>query len=711
MPGVIDAIKDANRTRLPEDSIAVRAVILATVITGALALAIVQAISITTTIFVVVALCGAYWVSYIRRRSDNWAIKIALTAAAIVAMLNFFRQLSTVATLDEVRFPLAHLFLWIQVVHGFDLPARKDLNFSLTSSLALMAAAASISQDLWYGGVLIVYLVLAVAALALLHRSAVTEGAITTSPTGPGSDEVRAPRAIARDVFKALAVTVVAGTVLFLVIPQPQAIRTFALPFAIGGGVGIPASGGIANPGFPNGGTPSSRSSNAAYYGFSNRMDLRVRGDLSDDVVMRVRASAPGMLRGMVFEKYDGVAWSADETDPTPLEGDPPYGYPPEFRSLGPRATLTETFYIETEQPNVVFSTGQPDTVWIDGGVSIDQNGGLRTPSTLTPGTVYSVVSTRGAATPSELRALPEEATPEPLDRYLQLPDELPTRVRDLAARITKDAPTRYDKVTAIEGWLARNYHYNIDSPVPPSGRDAVDYFLFDSDVGFCEQFASATAVMMRSLDIPTRVIAGYTPGTRNPFTGYYEVKNSDAHTWVEVWFPKFGWYEFDPTFAIPPAHEDLASNVPLAKAFDFLSEHLKDALPHGMKDFAGTILGAGFFLVLAFGAYLAWRKRNGPREVTPAFQPAVVGGPVTKAFRRFEYALAQSGRARSPNETAAEVLRRTTFRKKTGSPKTALTAFEKERYGADEPTEEEVRSAVAELARLSAEAEDTTTL
>ncbi|HET7481534.1 MAG TPA: transglutaminaseTgpA domain-containing protein, partial [Actinomycetota bacterium] len=547
-----------------------------------------------------------------------------------------------------------------------------------------------------------------IVAFALLHRSEVTEGA--TAVLQPRSETSQGTGGrMSRDIVTGLIATIVAGTILFLVIPQPQSVRTFALPFAIGGGVGIPANGGIANPGFPSGGTPSTRSSSSAYYAFNNRMDLRVRGDLSDDVVMRVRASAPGMLRGMIFDSYDGVAWTADDTEPVPFQGDPPYGYPPHFRSLGPRQLLTQTFYIETEQPNVVFSAGQPDSVWIDGGISIDRNGGLRTPATLTAGTVYSVVSSRGAAEPDELRSLPEVETPDTFTPYLQLPDGLPQRVRDLATRITRNATNRYDKVKAIEDWLARNYHYNIDSPVPPEGRDAVDYFLFDSDVGFCEQFASATAVMLRSLDIPTRVVAGYTPGTRNPFTGYYEVKNSDAHTWVEVWFPRDGWYEFDPTFAIPPAHEDLASTVPLSRVFDYLSEHLKDGLPSGLKSYASGFLGAGLVLVVAVGAFLAWRRRR-PRPV-PAVAPAIAGGPVTAAFRRFELALAEAGRARSPNETAAEVLRRATFRRQAPPPAGALRAFEKERYGAEEPTEDEVNAAVAELERLSRETQDVTEL
>lgn len=707
MSGVMDAVRAANRTRAPEDSIALRAVVLATVIVGALALAVVQAVSIRSFLMVVAMLCLAYFVSYKRRRDDNWLIKIGLTLAALFAMINFLRQLSQVSTLDEVRFPLADLFLWVQVIHGFDLPARKDLNFSLGSSLTLMAAAASISQDLWYGGVLLLYFSLAIAALALLHRSEMTEGSAGTLSATPTKKEASQPsRGAHRDILKALAVTLVAATALFLVIPQPQAVRTFALPFSLGGG-GIGGSGGVTNPGFPGGQTPTTRSSNSAYYGFADRMDLRVRGNLSDEVVMRVRASAPAMYRGIIFDNYNGYAWEGDQGEPEqfPAE-DPPYGYPLEHRSLGPRAAGTQTFYVEREQPNIVFSGGQPDSVWIEGSLSIDRNGSLRTGSTLAPETVYSVVSSRGAATPDQLRALPEEDPPADYDKYLQVPSTVPSRVEELAERITRDAPTRYDKVKAIEEWLAQNFRYNLDSPIPPEGRDAVDYFLFDTDVGYCEQFASATAIMLRMLDIPTRVVAGYTPGTRNPLTGYYEVKNSDAHTWVDVWFPNYGWYEFDPTFAVPPAEAELAETVPLARAINFLSEKLAGAIPGLSQDTIRYVLYGCVAAVVAVGFWLA-RKRRKPK-VLAAPVPATHGrggGPVTRAFRRFEQTLAGSGRPRSPSETAAELLRRSTTPAPSAETSSALEAFHKERYGHADPTPEEVRSAIAELERLTEQA------
>ena len=707
MSRMMEVVREANRTRQPEDSVALRAVVLATVIIGALALAVVQAISVATFVMVVGLLCVAYYVSYKRRNEDNWAIKVGLTFFALLAMLNFMRALSQVSTLDEVRFPLADLFLWVQVIHGFDLPARKDLNFSLGSSLTLMAAAGSISQDLWYGGVVVLYFGMAIAALALLHRSEMSEGATGALAPVPRKGQPAPAGGSNRDIVKALAVTLASAAVLFMVIPQPQAVRSFALPFSLGG-QGIGGGGGITNPGFPSGSPPSGRSSGSSYYGFGDSMDLRVRGNLSDEVVMRVRTSAPAMYRGIIFDNYDGISWEGDQAEPRDFPTDPPYGYPLEFRSLGPRAAGTQTFYIEREQPNVVFSGGQPDSVWIEGTLGVDANGGLRTGATLGPETVYSVVSSRGSATPDELRALPEQTAPETFDKYLQVPSTVPPRVAELAERITRNAPTRYDKVKAIESWLAENFRYDLDSPVPPSGRDAVDFFLFDTDVGFCEQFASATAIMLRTLGIPTRVLAGYTPGTRNPFTGDYEIKNSDAHTWVDVWFPRYGWYEFDPTFAIPPAESDVSDSIPLARAIDFLSEKLSLAIPGLSKDTIRYVLYAALVAVIAVGIWLAVKRRK-PRVEQPAPIPARAargGGPVTRAFRRFEQTLAGTGRGRSPSETAAELLRRATFRT-TPRPDTsvALDAFQKERYGADEPTPEEIRAAIAEIERLTDEA------
>jgi protein-glutamine gamma-glutamyltransferase len=698
---MMDAIRNANRTRRPEDSVLLRASVLAAVMVGALTLGVENAISGTTASALLLLLPFAYWVSYVRRDKDNWHIKIGVTVLAIVALIRFFGQLRGIATLDEVRFPLADLFLWIQVLHGFDLPARKDLNFSLGSSLTLMAAAGSISQNMTFAIFLLVYLALATTALVLAHRSELSEGVASTAAPKPNRSrvqEVKTPLG-ALDMAKALGVTALAALLLFLVIPQPSGLRTFALPFDLGPGIGaVSSDGGIFNPGFSGDAGSGLRASGTAFYGFDDRLDLRVRGDLNDELVMRVRASAPAMWKGILFDTYDGVSWTTvSGEDAMPLPGGAPYAYPIQFRSLGPRATVSQTYYIETEQPSVLFAAGQPDSVWYGDSVNIDELGGLRLPATLSEGTVYSIVSSRGAATPEQLRAISHREVPEHLQRYLQLPDTVTPRTVRLAHEITEQATNDFDRVKAIEEWLADNYRYDIESPVPPDGQDAVDHFLFDSDEGFCEQFASATAVMLRSLGIPTRFVAGYTPGTRNRFTGYYEVRNSDAHTWVEVWFPDVGWYEFDPTFAIPPAEEDVLASIPLASAIAFLTERFS-----GLGDLLKTALLALLIGTVALGGFLTMKRLRPPPSVQiPA--AVVAPGPVTRAFHRFERALAQRGRGRTPPETAAELMARTAGRD--GAARgAALRAFEQERYGPRPPAEHEARAAIEELNRLASD-------
>ena len=704
----MEMIRNANRTRSPEDSLALRAAVLGAVMVGALTLTIENAISGGMGALLLVLLPAAYWVSYVRRDKDNWHIKIALTLLAVFALLRFLGQLRGITTLDEVRFPLADLFLWIQVLHGFDLPARKDLNFSLGSSLTLMAAAGSISQNMTFAVMLLIYFAFGILSLALSHRSEIAEGVVTGASARPASAGRGAGRRVlvplgARDVVKALAVTALAAAVLFLIVPQPTGVRTFALPFNLGPGIGaIPSSGGIGNPGFPpsSSGAPGFRSNGTAFYGFDDRLDLRTRGDLNDSLVMRVRASAPAMWKGILFNDYDGVGWTAeDNDDAVPLGGVPPYFYPSEFRSLGPRSTVSQTYYVEAEQPSVLFAAGQPDTIWYDGAVNLDGLGGLRLPATLTEGVVYSIVSSRGAATPEELRSIPRSPLPPGIQRYLELPDTVTARTVRLAQEITEDETNDYDRVKAIERWLADNYRYDIESPVPPEGQDAVDHFLFEADEGFCEQFASATAVMLRSLGIPTRFIAGYTPGWRNPFTGYYEVRNSDAHTWVEVWFPGVGWYEFDPTFAIPPAEEDLAASIPLASVISFVADRFSGL--SGAGDALKTGLMALAVAAAVVGALLAWRRLRPETAAVPATPERLAPGPVTRAFRRFEEALAQRGAGRAPPETAAELMARTGGRSDPDR-QAALRAFERERYGADPPADDEAQTAIRELERLA---------
>ena len=174
---------------------------------------------------------------------------------------------------------------------------------------------------------------------------------------------------------------------------------------------------------------------------------------------------------------------------------------------------------------------------------------------------------------------------------------------------MTRNAPTTYDKVLALEGWMGAHTKYTLDIPPLPPGQDAVDRFLFVDRRGFCEQIGTSLVVMLRSLGIPARLAVGYATGERNPFTGLYEVRAKDAHTWAEVYFPGVGWQAFDPT-----AHVPLAGDSTIAAAgsgaFAYLQSHID------VPAWAPGALGA---LALAIAAVAAAVRRRAP---APAARP-----------------------------------------------------------------------------------------
>ena len=156
-------------------------------------------------------------------------------------------------------------------------------------------------------------------------------------------------------------------------------------------------------------------------------------------------------------------------------------------------------------------------------------------------------------ATADQLRAA-ATSYPQWLDRYRLLPDgntpntiATPQRVKDLAAQLTRGQRDPYDIATTMERYLRATYGYATVVNNPPTNRDVTDYFLFDAKAGYCEYFATAMTVLLRAESIPARVLTGYLPGARQP-DGRFLSRESQAHAWVEVYFPQYGWITFDPT-------------------------------------------------------------------------------------------------------------------------------------------------------------------
>jgi transglutaminase-like putative cysteine protease len=164
----------------------------------------------------------------------------------------------------------------------------------------------------------------------------------------------------------------------------------------------------------------------------------------------------------------------------------------------------------------------------------------------------YRVDSLVPNYTTQELRQAGEEYPEWVLDRYLALPANLPARVRSLALELTAAEATPYDRAVAIEKHL-RQFPYSLDVPLPPRDEDVVDYFLFTLQEGYCDYYASAMVVLARAAGIPARLVTGYTSATFDSTNNRYIVKESEAHAWVDIYFPGYGWIEFEPTAGRPP--------------------------------------------------------------------------------------------------------------------------------------------------------------
>ncbi|MBI2935931.1 MAG: transglutaminase domain-containing protein [Chloroflexi bacterium] len=165
----------------------------------------------------------------------------------------------------------------------------------------------------------------------------------------------------------------------------------------------------------------------------------------------------------------------------------------------------------------------------------------------IAPKDSYSVVSWISVASEEELRRAGAAYPGWVLDHYLQLPASLPKRVKDLAQQLTASANNAYDKADALQSYL-HTLTYDTQIQPLPRNADGVDHFLFTTRRAYSDYFASAMAVMARAVGIPARVAAGYAPGTFDPETKLYVVRDSDSHAWTEVFFPGYGWVAFEPT-------------------------------------------------------------------------------------------------------------------------------------------------------------------
>ncbi len=290
---------------------------------------------------------------------------------------------------------------------------------------------------------------------------------------------------------------------------------------------------------------------------FSDSLTLGGPRNLGDTVIMDVKSNAGRYWRAVAFDTYTGRRWlsTADATQPIDFGT---HVNTPRFEA---RREFTQTITIYQPAGGVLFAASQPLRVSLGATadlVIVEETAGETPPVAeitmlhrrgpdLRDGQTYLAVSSLAEATVEDLQEAGDDYPPWVTQRYLDLPSSVPQRVRDLAVEVTANATNAFDKATAIEQFL-RTYTYNDQIEAPPPGMDAVDYFLFESKAGYCDYYASAFAVMARAVGIPARVSAGYSQGEYNNEVGAYRVLESNGHSWPEVFFPGYGWVEFEPT-------------------------------------------------------------------------------------------------------------------------------------------------------------------
>jgi transglutaminase-like putative cysteine protease len=258
-------------------------------------------------------------------------------------------------------------------------------------------------------------------------------------------------------------------------------------------------------------------------------------------------------LRGATFQVYDGRSWEPGTADPVEVPKDNG-SLPTSFGSDVLRNYVNAKVTAAVNLGGTIFNQWEPASVTgLKNGYRADSDGVLIAARTISKGGSYEILSRVPQYSAEQLRKITANEGSDSYQRYLQLPSTLPDRVQGLTEAITANAATPYDKAVAIESYL-RSLEYDLNVDAAPQGRDFVDYFLNDLKRGYCVYSASAMTVMLREIHIPSRLIEGFALPASAQYTEdaggkrIYAVLNSEAHAWVEAYFPGYGWVTFDPT-------------------------------------------------------------------------------------------------------------------------------------------------------------------
>ena len=296
---------------------------------------------------------------------------------------------------------------------------------------------------------------------------------------------------------------------------------------------------------------------------FTDNLSLGGERNVTGELVFQVQALKARYWRAVVFDTYDGRGWLNTAQEVVGYDS----GAIVPVAAWRAREAISQTVTLLAPIGDVLF--GAPEIAQADlrlnaqvreqagaAPITVAEAGPdatavefamVRATRDLDRGESYRFTSAVTKATTQDLEAASSDYPAAILDRFVQIPPNFSPQVATLAQRLTAGAETPYAKAKAIEDYL-RTIPYNDAIPAPPADQDPLEYFLFDIQEGYCDYYATAMAMMLRSVGIPARAVSGYAEGILDEETGAFFVTQRDAHTWVEVFFPEYGWIEFEPT-------------------------------------------------------------------------------------------------------------------------------------------------------------------
>jgi hypothetical protein len=439
-----------------------------------------------------------------------------------------------------------HFLIFVSIVRFYSAATDRDALFLSMLSFAGILAAAVLTVDTTFLILFFTFLLFGISTFVGMELRRGALGAVSPALHLHTERDRKLNRALGLSALTVACGSIIIGGVLFFFFPRFSA-------------------GYLGRASF----SPSLMS------GFTENVELGQIGEIKKNstVVMRVQTGKPIdydrlRWRGIALTTFDGRRWTSREHNTQKLlpdeEGWIRTGDVPQ-KTNPPKPEMIYTVYLEPLATDAIFVPGK--VISIKGNFNGEGGNSFAairhtyifrdsTDTLLNPFHNYSAIRYAGFSLlppmdAAKLRAASTEYSGDIASTYLQLPPALDSRIPELAKQITKNDRTPFDKSLAIESYLRNRFTYTLNL-TGNAGDDPLAHFLFETRAGHCEYFASAMTIMVRTLGIPSREVNGFLPGEYNDLGGDYIVRASDAHSWVEVYFPGMDWQTFDPTPASP---------------------------------------------------------------------------------------------------------------------------------------------------------------